>query len=218
MALAASLALLAPMVAACGGGSDGGSDGGSPAAGEEPADVRPDVPRPQVSAHLTVEVGGDAVSIDYRLVNDGDLALLVANRLPRPAGAGVSYDDALAYVTGAGEGSVEISQRVFPTPDGDGERVQAPQIGATVLEPGSSLAVTLDVPLPLERNQPFGDDLGAGPITLPDEVSDVSFCLGLLPRALADAAPDEDGVVLLAHTDASAAVQYLLCSEPTPLG
>ena len=95
--------------------------------------------------------------------------------------------------------------------------MQAPQIGATVLEPGASLAVTLEVPLPLERNQPFGDDLGAGPIALPDEPSEVRFCLGLLPRSFTDAAPDEDGVVLLAQTDASAAVQHLLCSDPTPL-
>lgn len=215
VSVAAAL-VLTTLLVAC-GGSDGGSDGGPGGGPGEPADVRSDVPRPDVTADLEVVPGDDTVVVSYTVTNDGDVPLLLANRLPRVAGAGTSFDDTLAYVTGAGSDAVEISQRLFPWPAGDVERAQAPQIGATVLEPGATVTVELAVPLPLERNQPFGDDLGDKTITLPDPVSRVSFCLGLLPRDVTDAAPDQDGVVLLGHGGAAVDLQYLLCSEAVDL-
>ena len=214
-------ALVALLLALAGCGSDpagpegGGGNAGSPGPAE-PADVRPDVPRPDVTADLQVDPGADAVAVRYSVTNDGAAPLLLANRLPHVVGAGTSYDSTLAYVTGAGADGVEISQRVFPWPDGDVERVAAPQVGASVLEAGATVTVALEVPLPLVRSQPFGDDLGEGTIELPDPVAQVSFCLGVLPRT-AGAAPDEDGVVLVAHGDA-ALTQYLLCSDPVALG
>lgn len=218
-------ALLAVVLAGCSGsdtseGSDGEPDGDSPSSTStsttEPTDET-DVPRPDVTADLEVTPGADDVVVSYSVTNDDDVPLLLVNRLPQTVGAGTSYVSSGVYVTGTDDGAVEVSQRVFPWPEGDVERVAAPAVGASVLRPREVVQVSVVVPTPFVDSQPFGDDLPAGVSAVPDSPEQVSFCLGVLPRG-AGKAPDADGVVVLNHGDQVAEAQYLLCSDPVDLG
>jgi hypothetical protein len=79
--------------------------------------------------------------------------------------------------------------------------------------------VDLTVPVPLQRHQPFGEDLGYGPIRLPDPASEVTFCLGVIAspydRSLGlRAGPEGDTI---AHGNAAHDAQYLFCSESVPV-
>jgi len=191
--------------------------------GGEPADPDSGAARPNASVDVEVAVADDRLLVDYSVTNNGAHDLLVLNRLPQPAGAGTSYVDDIAYATGQGDGRVQVAQRVFPWPDDVRiDYAQAPQMGATGLAPSGSLDVHLEVPLPLERRQPFGDDLGYGPISLPDPVTEVEFCLGVIappyPRGVSPTLDQDDPtLMLLAHGDAAHQAQYLFCSEPVAL-
>ena len=191
--------------------------------GGEPADPASGAARPSASVDFEVAVADDRLLVDYTVTNHGAHDLLVLNRLPQPAGAGTSYVDDIVYVTGLDDGRVQVAQRVFPWPDSVRiDYAQAPQMGATGLAPSGSLDVHLEVPLPLERRQPFGDDLGYGPISLPDPATEVEFCLGVIappyPRGVSPALDEDDPtLMLLAHGDAAHQAQYLFCSDPVVL-
>ncbi|MDQ4052112.1 MAG: hypothetical protein M3237_05350 [Actinomycetota bacterium] len=192
--------------------------------GGEPADPASGAVRPTASVGIEVAADDDRLLVDYSVTNDGKDDLLVVNRLPQPAGAGTSYVDDIAYASGKDDGRVQVAQRVFPWPDSD--RIdfgQAPHMGATGLPPGESLDVHLEVAMPLERRQPFGDDLGYGSITLPDPVTDIVFCLGVIappyPRGVSPTLdPGDPSLMLLAHGDAAHEAQYLFCSDPVEAG
>ena len=91
---------------------------------------------------------------------------------------------------------------------------------ATKLGPGETLQRDLAVPLPLERLSPWGNDLGDGPIELPDPVTSVRFCLGVVSGDPQPSwGPGADGdVVVLDHGSPAVAAQHVLCSDPTPVG
>jgi hypothetical protein len=190
--------------------------------GGEPADPTSDAARPDASVEFDV-TADDSLRVSYTVTNDGADDLLVVNRLPQPAGAGTSYVDDISYATGQDDGRVQVAQRAFAWPDSDAiDFAQAPEVGATRLPPGESLDVTLEVGLPLERSQPFGDDLGYGDIELPDPVTDAVFCLGVIAAPYPSGVsprPDEDdpSLVRLAHGDATHDAQYLFCSDPVEL-
>lgn len=187
----------------------------------EPDDPPGEIDRPDATVDIDVEPGPTSVRVHYRLVNDGDVELLVPHRLSTPTGA---FDDdaALVYITGATgdeEDVVMLSQRVFATPDSDIDLAQAPRVGATVVAPGDDLDVALEVPLPLQRRSPWGDDLGDGTIELPDPTSGVLFCLGVLPAPYAPnyGVERQDGVTSISHGSATNAGQYLFCSDRADL-
>lgn len=207
-ALAGALAVL--LLCGC----DPESVTGSPEP-SEPDDPPGEIERPDASVDIDVEPGASSIGVHYRLTNDGDTELLVPNLLPTTAG---TFDDdaGLAYVTGDDDGAVMLSQRVFAMPETDVSFAQIPRVGVTRVAPGADLEVSLEVPLPLERRYPWGDDLGKGTIELPDPVGAVRFCLGVVPPPyqLHYGLEREDGVSSVTHGSAINAGQYLFCSDP----
>ena len=209
--------LLVSGLAAC---DDGGEGSSAEPAASEPADPPGTPTRPAAQFDVQVSPEEDGVRVSYRLVNQGSAPLLVPNRLPVPAGAGVRYRSDLAYVTGGPDGLVELAHRVFAWPDSDRKTWEvAPRVGVTQVAPGRSVSAELTVPLPLTRNQPFGDDIGYGTIRLPDPIQDVVFCLGVLPGASSGVIPlhRDDGVLLTEHGNSTNSAQFLYCSDPVPL-
>lgn len=185
-----------------------------------PAEPRQEAPRPDVDFSAEVIPGAHAIAVSWSVTNNGDEPLLVVDRVPRASGAGVVQDPQATYVVAGDEGLVRLGQQLFPMPETTMSYAQLPRAGATELAPGARLQRDLAVPLPLERLSPWGNDLGDGPIELPDPVTDVEFCLGVLAGG-----PDpswgmeRDGdVVTLQHGDTTASAQHVLCSDPTPLG
>jgi len=197
-----------------GAGAPGIEEGG------EPDDPAGDVERPDASYDVKVTADAAAVRVEYSLTNDSAQPMLVVNRLPEQAGAGLRYPTHGAYVTGQDDARVLVSQRAFAWPDTDRmDWAQAPRVGVSRLASGESVNVTLVVSRPLARSQPFGDDLGYGRIALPDPAEDVVFCVGVIPAPypLAIGMTEDDGVPTIAHGDAANEAQYLFCSDPVSL-
>lgn len=219
--LVAAAAVLGLLLGGCGDGdkSPGGSEpGGAPS---DPADPPGGAPAPPATFAADVVPGADGVRITYTLRNDGTGELLVVDGIPRPSGATVVYGPDRAYVTGAGADGILLSQRVFPWPDaGAMGWEQAPRVGVTRLAAGQELRRELTVPEPFVRAHPFGDDLGDGPVALPEQPREVTFCLGVIAPPYAPAlAYDERGETpTVAHGNESWAAQHQLCAEPVPLG
>ncbi|MGB0099439.1 MAG: hypothetical protein WBP61_04085 [Nocardioides sp.] len=226
--LVAGVAVLVGTLALAGCGDDPtGATGSSPETGVsstvqdggEPADPTSPAARPEVDVDTALEVDQDAVRVTYRITNRSDTELLVPDRLADENGD-YDGDTSRAYVTGT-ETGVVIAQRVFPLPDTDRKDwAQAPQVRATRIAPGETLRGEVEVPRPLERRQPYGDDLGYGTISLPDPAEEVSFCVGVIaapyPVAIADQARARSPLV--DHGNQDAAAQYLFCSETESLG
>jgi hypothetical protein len=179
-----------------------------------------EAPRPDVDFAAEVVPGDESIAVSWSLTNNSDQPLYVVDRTPRASGAGVVYDPQVAYVTGGDDGLVQLAQQVFFMPETTMSFAQPPRAGATELAPGARLDRDLAVPVPLERLSPWGNDLGDGPIGLPDPVTSVQFCLGVLAG---DPEPswglERDGdVITLRHGDVTATAQHVLCSDPTPMG
>lgn len=210
--------LVALGVAGC--DSSGGSGPSSTPAGGEPDDPPGEVAEPAADFDATIDVGDDAVTVRYTLTNRSGGDLLVTDRPPVQVGAGVRYSPDETYVVGQGDGRVQISQRAFATPDPSRvDFAQPPRVGATTLADGEELSGSVEVPVPLARSYPFGDDLGYGEIRLPDPVRQVTFCLGVLPPPYDPAInkQTEDGTTTIAHDDVSNAGQHLFCSDAVDL-
>lgn len=215
------------LVATLGGCSDDGpaptNGGGTPSIedGGEPADPAVTAAKPKASFDATVTPEADGIRISYTFTNDSGGELLLVNGLPEPSGASVRYADQLAYVTGEvtgeGDGQVLLSHRAFAWPDTDRMAWgQAPRVGVTRVAAGQTKRVQLTMPLPLERRQPFGDDLGYGEIALPDPVGSVRFCLGAIaaPYHPALGLQTEDDATTIAHGNKTHESQYLFCTDP----
>jgi hypothetical protein len=185
-----------------------------------PAEPTQDAPRPDVSFDVEVSPSADAIAVSWSLTNTGDARLVVVDRVPRASGASVAYDPEAAYVVGGADGAVQVAQRLFDLPETDRMSwARLPRAGATELAPGDVLRRDVAVALPLRRSSPWGDDIGHGPIELPDPVTSVQFCLGVVAGE-----PDPswgldrtDGEVLLNHGGGAVAAQHVLCSDPIPL-
>ncbi|KUL33003.1 hypothetical protein [Actinoplanes awajinensis] len=171
---------------------------------------------PAVEFTSAVEVRDRAVHVTYRLTNRSGTDLIALNR-DSPAGV---------YITGSGPGQVTIAERVFPRPDTTTMTwYVSPQVSGTVLAPGDTTGDDFTVPLPLERRHPYGNDYGDGVIPLPDPVTEIRFCLGVIrpadlpvPAATASAAPGSaHPSVVLPHLGVNAQVQHLSCTDPAPL-
>lgn len=219
------LAALAGCGSEDGDGGDGDGDG-MPAftEGGEPADPPPAAPRPDVDFEAEVEVVDGEVRAQYTVTNNTGQAVFLPNRVPVPSGGGVHHAN-LPYVTGADDGVVVLSQRAFPWPDPTVTRAVPPRGAGTMLPAGEAVTVALGAPAPLERRHPFGDDLGHGTIALPDPVTGVRLCVGVvappfppamgLDRVQRGTTPAED-VYEFAHGNAAHDAQHLFCSDTVP--
>ncbi len=178
-------------------------------------------PRPDVSFDVELTPGATSIAVSWSLTNTGDEPLLVVNRLPRASGATVAYDPEVVYVVGQADGLVQIASRLFALPEAGGtDYAQLPQAGATEVEPGAVLTQDLTVPVPLVRSSPWGDDVGDGPIELPDPVTSVQYCLGVIAGSLQPSwgAGPTGEEILLNHGSPAVEAQHVLCSDPIPLG
>jgi len=219
--VAAALVLVAAgVLAGCadGSGPDEPEDTGLTSGGE-PADPRSDVPEPEATFQVQVSPGDTSVAVTYTLTNDSSVPMLIPNQLTESNG---TVDDTrqTVYVTGTGDASAAISQRVFASPDTDRmDFAQLPSVGVSRLAPAGTLSVDLEVALPLERRHPFGDDLGYGTIELPDPVEEVQFCLGVISAPFAPNLGLErsDGTSTIQHGTPSNEAQYLFCSDEIDL-
>lgn len=184
-----------------------------------PAGPAQEAPRPDVDFTAEITPDADAVTVSWSLTNTGSEPLLVVDRAPRPSGAAVVYDPEAAYVVGGDDGLVMISSQLFATPETDRMTwTQLPRAGATEVAPGATIERTLSMPVPFVRASPWGDDIGDGPIALPDPVTDLQFCLGVLagePQPAWGPGPDGD-VVVLNHGSRAVAAQHVLCSDRVP--
>lgn len=220
----AAAAVLGLLLGGCGDGDDGpGGPGGTEpsAAPTDPADPPGGAPAPPATFDAEVVPGPGGVTVGYTLRNDSDRELLVVDGIPRPSGATVAYGPDLAYVTGDGAGGILLSHRVFPWPDaGAMGWEQAPRAGVTRLAAGQELRRELTVPEPFVRAHPFGHDLGEGPVVLPEDPREVTFCVGVIAPPYAPAlAYDEQGEPpTVAHGNEAWAAQHQLCSDAVPLG
>ncbi|GAA4605617.1 hypothetical protein GCM10023107_72740 [Actinoplanes octamycinicus] len=202
----------------------GGCDGRA----VEPDDPQPVGDGPEVRFSASVEVGERAVHVRYELTNTSGEPLTVFNRVPSytPSGGLDTPDPGAVYVVGSTlDGRVQIAKRVFPRPDTDRMTwAMTPRVAATVVAAGVSVGEEFDVPLPLTRRHPYGEDFGDGPIALPDPVRDVVFCLGVARQAeVARYAGPVDGPspvadeISLPHLSIVTDRQHLSCSAPARL-
>jgi hypothetical protein len=187
----------------------------------EPADPRATGTPPTVQFTAGVEVRGQSLQISYQLVNSSGQDLIVLNQVPAFTASGSPKPDVNAvYVTGADlQGRVEISKRAFAMPDTENKSwAQAARISGVVVKPGQSVGEELTVPLPLRRHHPYGDDLGEGTISLPDPVTEVVFCLGVIREAEARLpSGGAETPVTLPHLGSTTGIQHLSCSAPVRL-
>lgn len=187
--------------------------------GGGPTEPSQEAPRPDVDFTAEVTPGSDAIAVSWSLTNTGDRPLLVVDHLQRASGASVIYDPETAYVVGGTDDTVQVAQRLYDLPETDTmSYAQLPTAGATELAPGDTIERELSVPVPLVRASPWGNDLGAGPIALPDPIESVQFCLGVIagdPQPSWGAGRDGD-VVVLEHGSEAVAAQHVLCSDLVP--
>lgn len=167
--------------------------------------------------HATIEVETGQVVVRWHLTNEGSQELLVADGIPVVAGAGFRCQRDSAYVIPS-DGSVELSQRVFPWPDTDKTWVTAPRVGVTRLAAGDTLSRTLTVPRPLTLRHPFGTDLGDGELSLPAAPEMVAFCLGVIapPLKPALALQSMNGAETIVHGQVPFGSQHLFCADSVP--
>jgi hypothetical protein len=201
-----ALALVVTVAALGACGSDD-ADGDAVGADADPAEARVDVEVGHVDAGLR---------ITWTVTNDGDTPLLVFDNLRGDEQPGHPVQG--AFVTGGdgrparGAGVVEVSRRVFPVP-ADVEGVQVPTVTAVELAPGASATATENVPLPFAY-RPAAPRGGGEP--LPGAARSAVFCIGVGPAAGLDASPlaAAPGRWSVRHSEANAAQQTLLCSDP----
>ena len=187
--------------------------GGCTVPPSEPPTSAPTGPVPSVEFTASIEVRPGELRISYRLVNRDDHDLYVLNQVSRPDGR-FGGAPGQVYVTGYDDRVVEISMRAFDMPPNVFYDSPA-HIAATRIAPGEEVAEAFPVALPLARRHPYRDDAGEGPISLPDPVESVLFCVGVVgvpppPHAYQD-------LVVYDHMPATTRNQHVFCSEVVAL-
>ncbi|OIJ27773.1 hypothetical protein [Nocardioides luteus] len=174
-------------------------------------------PAPAATFDADVTVSGTEVQVSYRFANDGDEPLMLINRPGLPAGAGIRYREEAAYVTEDANGGALLSQAIFGFPDTDQTWESIPRVGVTEVPAGGVVEVEVTSVLPLTWFHPFGSDLGTGPMSIPSDVDEVRFCLGVVSSPVPESTTprtEEDGTRTIGHASAA---QHLFCSTPEAL-
>lgn len=186
----------------------------------EPPTSEPTGPPPAVDFTASVTRDRDELRISYRLTNEDSAELYVLNRLPEHDGPGEVYParDDWVYIIGRDGGTAEIAKRAFDMPRTDRVAWEAAAvIGATRLAPGEEVVEEFTVALPLTRRHPYGNDLGSGEIRLPDPVTSVVFCVGVVGEAWQTMFSTPQ-LPIFEHTASTTRAQHVFCSASTPLG
>src|SRR5690606_1326395 len=182
--------------------------------GTEENDMASPARSPETTFLVHIDAGTDEIRIRYELVNTGEEPLWVFNRMPGIfGGTDLTPDLAAVAVENGGDGLVEISQRAFAPPAG--LLLEIPdQFVAQPLGSGERLEESLRVALPLQRRRPYAEH---EPVGLPDPVTAVRYCIGLVAAGSVPSPYQREGLPVLYHDDLTAAAQTLLCSEAVPL-
>jgi hypothetical protein len=119
----------------------------------------------------------DRLLIRYKITNRGSKPYLVFNRLPGQLDStDVTPDQNAVYVEPQQDGTVDISKRAYPLPDGP--TVNTPYIpGASELLPGATMSEQMEVKLPLRRRRPYMSVVPAP--EMPSPIRTVRFCVGV---------------------------------------
>ncbi|MFI5622279.1 hypothetical protein ACIA03_02335 [Nocardioides sp. NPDC051685] len=174
-------------------------------------------PSPEATFDADVTVGETGVQVSYRFANGGDKPLMLVNRPGVAAGAGVRYREDAAYVTEDAGGGVLLSQALFGFPDTDQTWESVPRVGVTEVAPGETVEGDVMSAVPLTWFHPFGSDFGSGPLSIPSDVDEVRFCLGVVSSPFPESMTprtEEDGMQTVGHASAE---QHLFCSAPEEL-
>jgi hypothetical protein len=171
---------------------------------------------PGLSFSAEVSAPAGRLRVRYRLRNDGSAPVVALNGVPAADTiADPAVDPDAAYVTARDDGVVEVAKRAFAFPAGV-DPAAPYQLAGTVVAPGTDLTEEMTLALPLRGRSPYG--AVAGGDRLPEPVTRVVFCLGVLPDTMIEMR--RDGTAdrpVYGHMDFTATAQRLLCSEPVPL-
>lgn len=210
LALASVVLLVLGASVGCGG------DGDLPG-----TDAAPTAPTPtatldgtQLDFDASVEVADDEVVVTWSVTNRSGAPVLVTNRVPDDAGRVADGPDQTYVLPGAEPDQVELAKRVLPV-GSDVAGDSFPWIGVTELGDGQELHETVRVPLPLRAYAPPAPatrDLG-----LPEEMTTVVFCVGVLSGREPAWGFKEDGGVARVNHGKALAGQTTRCSEPAAL-
>jgi hypothetical protein len=151
------------------------------------------------------EANGDLV-VEYSVTNRGARSVLLLNRGDTSLGLGPGR----VYVEPQTDGTVNLTQRGYTLPPdyGGPGPTAATYPGVSALAPGKTARETLRVRAPRTRQHPYGRYYPE--VQVPDPLSRVRFCLGVVPGD----APTKmtRGTRVLTSLQAVAA-QELLCGE-----
>jgi hypothetical protein len=176
----------------------------------------PEAPPFDVGLTVAVTREAGALRIDYTLVNRAGETVVAFTGIP----AGDTHENPVpdpdaVYVTGRGDGTVEIAKRVFAPPEGAGLAVDF-VVRGSALAPQQSVSEVVRVPLPLTARHPY--DTAA---RLPEPAKRAVFCVGVAKQAevapVPPASGDTDPRPIYAHRASVATNQYLACGEPFDL-
>jgi hypothetical protein len=223
IAMVAFLVVISPL-----GGCSGGSRPDGPPAG----------PTPGVEVRTSFTASAGVLTVDYSVTNTDSVPLVVFSGVPpqETTSDHPDIDPNAVYVT-PGEGTADISKRLFEVPEGIDPAAPFTMRG-TVVAPGGQYAEHVVIALPLRFRAPYSGAGGSEPTLGP--VRRVRFCVGVarqdrvapIPTSASQDsdASDDPGVTgppsatgqssapgaslpVFAHLNADA-VQRVTCSEP----
>jgi hypothetical protein len=173
----------------------------------EPPDPTPSGLAPDAAFTADIAAGPDGFKISYRLTNRSteDLIALYGPEPPtRPD------RNAVSIIATAVPGRIQIAKRAFAKPP-NYEEMQESMAGGVIVGPGASVAEQLFVPTPVRSIAPFANIDG---VPLPDPITEVVFCVGVLRLREAQVASNDGSVVTVTESAATTSVQHLFCSAP----
>lgn len=165
----------------------------------EPEPPKPPGAAPEVDLQATISKAGDELAVSYTLTNNHSGPVVAYVGVMGDA-ASHSWD---VYITARKDGTVEIAKRTFTIPPG--VNADSPgEIKGKVLATQEKFQESFRVRLPLEPRRPYKK-----PGKLPDPVTKVVFCVGVMPQ---QEAPAPRGDVYPLNGP-----QHLICSPAVDL-
>jgi hypothetical protein len=200
---------------------------GCASSADEWPDIAPNTEPIQATFTASVRIADGQAHVSYRIVNNEAGDLVVLNRVHTTEDGRWQTRPSLVYVVGRDGGRVEISKRALPQPENSKISLyRFPTVGGSVLPAGGSLTEEFAVRLPLTRVHPYGNDVGYGEVKLPDPITELVFCLGVVREPVDSSprspAPSPGGMTAevideIPHGGPSLLRQHLFCSDPVKM-